>query len=98
MMERTINYILESLSDEEWTRIKMKIEAKKAHDSARVIRIKNDSEIKFANWILENNVCTCVDSNNSPHWYRKFDDEIEYYSTSELHSIYLRCEWDEILE
>jgi hypothetical protein len=93
-MERTIDIIIESMSDEEWEKISLKASANRAHRAAERYRDRRDSVIKFGDWILDHSVYPDYNNKNEPRWSTRFGNEYTYYTTEELFNIYIRGDWD----
>jgi hypothetical protein len=98
---KDLNKMLESLSDEEWSTITLRIDSKRAHNKAETFRKMKHEAIQFGNWILKHNVEPGFDENLSACWIRKNptseDDIIDKHLTSqELYLIYFLGTWDEI--
>jgi len=93
-MKNTLDIIIDSLSDEEWNTLRLKVDAKKAFEKAKGYKAKRESAISFADWILEQNVAVGYDQNGSSCWVVA-DGEGNTYTSLELFNIYIRGDWDE---
>jgi hypothetical protein len=98
---KDINEMLESLSDDEWSKIVLKLEAKRAHMKADTFNKMKREAIQFGNWILKHNVEPGYDESQSTCWVRKYpnseeDINVEYLTSQELYLKYFLGEWDEI--
>jgi hypothetical protein len=93
-MKNTLDIIIDSLSDEEWNELRLKVDAKKAFEKAKGYKAKRESAIGFADWILEQNVAAGYDQNGLPRWVVA-DGEGNTYTSLELFNIYIRGDWDE---
>jgi hypothetical protein len=93
-MKNTLDIIIDSLSDEEWNELRLKVDTKKTFERAKVYKAKRESAIGFADWILEQNVAVGYDQNGSSCWVVA-DGEGNTYNSLELFNIYIRGDWDE---
>ena len=94
---KDINEMLESLSDDEWSKIVLRIDTKRAHDKAKTFKKMKDEAIQFGDWILKHNVEQTVDENQSKCWVRKDHlSENEYLTSQELYLKYFLGTWDEV--
>lgn len=95
-MEKTFDALIESLTDSEWEKIKLKVETRRAHIAADRLRVKRESAIRFGDWILKHTVYPGQDENMSECWFTRFGEEITYYTSEELFNIYVRGDWDDL--
>lgn len=93
-MKNTLDIIIDSLSEEVWNELKLKVETKKVFERAKIYKAKRESAIIFADWILEQNVAVGYDQNGLPRWVVA-DGEGNTYTSLELFNIYIRGDWDE---
>lgn len=94
MDKTSIDILLESLSDEQWVKIKLRADANRAHQAAERFKLSRDSAIKFSEWILEHNVAIGVDNNGSSCWLDPYEEE-NTYTSLELYNIYKSGMWIE---
>jgi len=94
-MENTLDIIIESMTDAEWGRIKLKVDSNRAHRSAEKFRDKRESAIKFGDWILKKNLVNGYDEDGSSCWVVP-DGEGNTYTTLEIYNIYLREDWEDV--
>lgn len=91
---KSLDVLIESISDDEWRSIQLKVEAKRAHQSANIVRAKKESAIEFCDWILKKNVIRGMDKEGSFCWISTINGVSEYYSSLELYNIYIRGDWE----
>jgi hypothetical protein len=92
---KSLDILLESISDEEWRAIQIKVETKRAHQSASIFRAKRESAIGFSDWILKKNVIQGIDKDGSFCWVSTIQGVTDYHSSLELYNIYIRGDWEE---
>ena len=97
-MEIRLDFILELMSDEEWSELKFKMESKRAFRTKELISAKMKSAISFADWILEKNVTPGYDEKGNSCWVSRFADDYTYISSNDLYQIYITGEWDDDFE
>lgn len=97
-MEKTLDIIFESLTDEGWEKLKLKVESLKAFQSVEVAKVKRESALEFGDWILKHQVTIqLLEDEELPKW-TVLDEACrvaESYTTNQLYNIYLSGEWDE---
>ena len=93
-MENTLDIIIESMTDPEWEKLKLKVEANRTHRSIKSFSDKRESAIKFGDWILKKNLVNGYDSEGSSCWVVP-DGNGDSYTTVEIYNIYLRGDWEE---
>lgn len=93
-MENIFDIISQGITNEEWQKLKLKVESTKAFQTAEVIRAKRESAINFGDWILKHNVVNGYDDEGSSCWVVP-NGQGETYTTLELHTIYITGQWDE---
>ena len=49
--KNSIDILLESLSDEQWSKIKLRADSNRAHRAVERYKLNRDSAIKFSEWI-----------------------------------------------
>jgi hypothetical protein len=96
-MENTLDIIIESMTDSEWERLKLKVDSNKAHKAAKTFSDKRESDIKFGNWILKKNLVNGYDPDGSSCWVVP-DGKGNTYTTVEIYNIYiyLRGDWEDV--
>jgi hypothetical protein len=92
--KNSIDILLESLSDEQWSKIKLRADANRAHRAAKRYNDKRESAIKFSEWILIHNITNGQSDEGSPCWFDPNDKE-KTYTSQELYSIYINGVWEE---
>lgn len=92
---KSLDILLESISEEDWRAIVLKVDAQRAHQAAKILRSKRESAIGFGDWILKKNVGPGIDKNGSFCWVSTIQGVTDYYSSLELYNIYIRGDWDE---
>lgn len=93
-MKNTLDIIAESLSDEEWEALRLKVETKRAFEKAKIYKTKRESAIKFSDWILKHNLVNGYDQEGLPCWVVP-NGEGNTYTSLELFNIYIRGDWEE---
>jgi hypothetical protein len=91
-MKNTLDIIIDSLSDEEWNTLRLKVDARKAFEKAKGYKAKRESAISFADWILEQNVAVGYDQNGSSCWITPKGDYI--LTSLELYNLYVNGDLD----
>ena len=97
MDKTTLDILIDSLSDQEWTELKFRAETKKVWQKTDLFRAKRESAIQFGDWILKHNVVNGYDIDGSSCWVVP-DGKGNTYTSLELYNIYVTGEWDEINE
>ena len=92
--KNSIDILLESLSDEQWSKIKLRADANRAHRAAGRYNDKRESAIKFSEWILIHNIVNGQNDEGFPCWFDPYVQE-KTYTSQELYSIYINGVWDE---
>lgn len=87
MDKTSIDILLESLSDEQWAKIKLRADANRAHKAVETFKSNKNSAISFSEWILEHKVAIGVDNNGSSCWLDPYEEE-NTYTSLELYNIY----------
>lgn len=85
---KDLNKMLESLSDEEWSAVTLRIDAKRELLKAETFRKMKHEAIQFGDWILKHNVEPELDKDLSACWVRKRindEDEIETFTSQEVY-------------
>ena len=96
-MNKTIDIIIDSLSDDEWSQLKLKVESRRAmQKSETFLRMKNEA-IAFGDWILKYKLTPNQIAETESTWVRVNPETSmsEYYTNQELYRIYFLGEWDE---
>jgi len=91
---KSLDILLESISDEEWRAIQLKVDSKRAHQSASIFKAKRESAIGFGDWILKKNLVNGCDEDGSSCWVFP-DGRGKTYTTLEIYNIYITGEWEE---
>lgn len=91
---KSLDLLLESISDDEWRSIQLKVESKRAHQSASIFKAKKESAIGFGDWILRKNLVNGYDEDGSACWIVP-DGKGKTYTTLEIYNIYITGEWEE---
>lgn len=92
-MKNTIDIIIDSLSEEDWNKLKLKIETKKTFEKVKISREKTQSSINFADWILKHNLIISKDIDGNSCWSSPYE-EGEKYNSLQLYNIYKIGDWD----
>jgi hypothetical protein len=92
--KNSIDILLESLSDEQWSEISLRAQLNRAHKAAERFKSNRDSAIKFSEWILEHNVPSGHNNEGSPCWLDPYEEE-NTYTSLELYNIYKSGMWIE---
>lgn len=92
--KRTLETLIDSLSEEEWRKIKNRVESKKAHETSKRLSERKKSSIEFGDWILKHNVMNGYDNEGSSCWIVP-DGKGECFTTADLYSIYITGQWEE---
>jgi hypothetical protein len=91
----TLDILLESISDKEWSEIKLKVDVKRSHEASKIFRSKRESAIKFGDWILKHTLTIGTDESGSFCWIdNRNEDSPEYLTSTSLYNIYIRGDWD----
>lgn len=96
-MEKTLDIIFESLTDEGWEKLKLKVESLKAFQAVKLAKAKRETAINFGDWIIKHDLKIRYDD-KKPFCWAILDDEgriAEAYNSNALYNIYLSGEWDE---
>jgi hypothetical protein len=95
MNKSVLNILIDAMTEEEWSQIKLKVETRIAFQRATSIRERQESAIKFGDWILKHSVtqtyvedALCWTADHLPN---------ENFTTLELYKIYVTGEWEEDL-
>jgi hypothetical protein len=96
MNKETLDILIDALSEQEWQELKNRADVKKAFSKAGIFRAKTESAVQFGDWILKHTVYPGQDENMNECWFTRFGDEITYYTTLELYSIYISGGWDDM--
>ena len=91
--KNSIDILLESLSDEQWSKIKLRADSNRAHQAVERYNLKRDSAINFSEWILTSPVIRMHNNEVSPCWFNPNNQE--RYTSQELYNIYINGVWDE---
>lgn len=94
---KSLDVLIESISDDEWRSIQLKVEAKRAHQSASIFRAKKESAIGFGDWILKKNIVNGYDDDGSSCWVVP-DGKGNTYTTLEIYNIYITGQWEDFDE
>lgn len=92
--KRTLETLIDSLSEEEWGKIKNRVESKRAHETSKRLTERKKSSIEFGDWILKHNVMNGYDNEGSSCWVVP-DGNGECFTTADLYSIYITGQWEE---
>lgn len=96
---KDLNKMLESLSDDEWSAVTLRINSKRALLKAETFKKMKLEAICFANWIIKHSIEPNIDADSDKCWIKRNEnneDEIETFTSQELYTIYFLGEWDEI--
>jgi hypothetical protein len=96
MNKSVLNILIDALTEEEWSQIKLKVEARMAFQRAASIRERQESAIQFGDWILKHNV-TQTYVEGALCWTIEHLPVPENFTTLELYKIYVTGEWEEDL-
>jgi len=88
-MEKSIIELLQYIPDEEWTRIKMKLDSKKALQKAEILSAKRKSAVDIADWILSKGLLISTNDEGNACWIIP-DGNGKCLSSSDLYGEYLR--------
>lgn len=91
--KNSIDILLESLSDEQWSKIKLRADSNRAHQAVERYKLKRDSAINFSEWILTSPVIRVHNNDGSSCWFNP--NVQERYTSTELFNIYINGVWDE---
>jgi predicted choloylglycine hydrolase len=91
---KSLDVLLESISDDDWRDIKLKVESKRAHQSASIFKAKRESAINFGDWLLKKNLVNGYDDEGSSCWVVP-DGKGNTYTTLEIYNIYITGQWEE---
>ena len=94
MDKLALEIIIDALSDQDWTQLQLKANARKAFQKAEIITAKRQSAIEFGDWILKHNVISGYDMDGVSCWVVP-DGKGNTYTSTELYNIYLTGEWEE---
>ena len=92
--KNSIDILLESLSDEQWSKIKLRADSNRAHRAVERYKLNRDSAIKFSEWILIHNIANGHNDEGSPCWFDPHGQE-KTYTSQELYSIYINGVWED---
>lgn len=92
--KNSIDILLESLSDEQWSKIKLRADSNRAHQAVERYNLKRDSAINFSEWILTSPVIRAHNKEGYPYWFNP-DDQEKIYTSTDLYNIYINGDWDE---
>ena len=90
-MENTLDIILESLIDQDWSKIKFNLESKRAFQKIEFVKEKRASIINFGDWILKHKLKIITNNEDVSFW---LDFEGNKYTTTEIYNIYLSGDLD----
>jgi hypothetical protein len=93
-MENTLDIIIESMTDSEWQKLKLKVESMKAFQKVESFKKVRESAINFGEWILKHNLVISCDDEGSSCWVVP-DGDGNTYSTLELYNIHMLGSWDD---
>ena len=88
-MEKSIIELLQYIPDEEWSRIKMKLDSKKALQKSEVLSAKRKSAVDMADWILSKGLLISTDDEGNSFWIIP-DGKGKCLSSSDLYGEYIR--------
>jgi hypothetical protein len=91
-MKNTLDIIIESMSEEEWAKLKLKVETKKAFDKTKIYSAKRNASIEFAEWILKHNINSGYNQNDVSCWITPKGDYI--LTSLELYNLYINGDLD----
>jgi hypothetical protein len=93
-MENTFDIIIQSMTDEEWQKLKLKVESMKAFQKVEAFKNKRDFAIGFGEWLLKHSLVASYDDEGSSCWVVP-DGKGDMYNTQELYNIYILGTWDD---
>lgn len=93
-MQNIFDIISQGITNEEWQKLKLKVESAKAFQASEVFKAKRESAINFGDWILKHDVVSGYDDEGFSCWVVP-NGKGEVYTTLELHTIYITGKWEE---
>ncbi len=94
-MERSIIEFLEYIPEEEWNKIKIKLESREAFRKAEILSAKRKATVEISDWILSKGLLPSYDDEGIPCWIIP-DGTGKILRSSDLHGEYMRDLMDEI--
>jgi len=94
-MEKSIIELLEYIPEEEWNKIKLKLDSKKAFHRAEILSAKRKATVEISDWILSKGLLPSYDEDGKSCWVIP-DGSGKILRSSDLHGEYIRDLMEEI--
>jgi len=88
-MDKSIIELLEYIPEEEWNKIKLKLESRAAFRKAEILSAKRKATVEISDWILSKGLLPSYNSDGIPCWTIP-DGSGKTLRSSDLHGEYIR--------
>ena len=88
-MDKSIIELLEYIPEEEWNKIKLKLESRAAFRKAEILSAKRKATVEISDWILSKGLLPSYNSDEIPCWTIP-DGSGKTLRSSDLHGEYIR--------
>lgn len=93
MNKETLDILVDALNDSEWNELRLRADAKRAHNAAAIYSAKRSSAIEFADWILKHTLVNGYDADGFACWVLA-DGSGTTYTSLELYNAYMNGDFE----